>query len=249
MHTITIDGGTSNTRLTLWRGEAVLARRHSSVGVRDNVTAGSDAPLRQAVREGLSALLQESGMSADAVSVVLASGMIGAQSGLHEVPHVQAPAGLNTLADGMRPADLFDVWPQPIWFIPGVRHVRADLRVEQVDEADMMRGEEVEAMGWVAARARHMPGDTGAVLLVLPGSHTKVVHLSERGEILACMTTMAGELLQLLTQHSLLAATLGGALCGPYRRGRLAGRRASRHAGWIEPGCLHGPEPCAVHGQ
>jgi mannose-6-phosphate isomerase-like protein (cupin superfamily) len=69
---------------------------------------------------------------------------------------------------------------------------------------DMMRGEEVEAVGLYS-----LLGCKGPALFVLPGTHNKFVPMGENGEILGCMTSISGELLDAITHHTIIADAVG----------------------------------------
>lgn len=75
----------------------------------------------------------------------MASGMITADVGLVEVPHVTAPAGLEELSASLAPVLVPDVCPLPIHFIPGVKNRVSGVSLETFEAMDIMRGEEVEA--------------------------------------------------------------------------------------------------------
>lgn len=46
-------------------------------------------------------------------------------------------------------------------------------------------------------------------LLVLPGSHTKFVSVDKEGKIRSCLTTITGELLASITNHTIIADAVG----------------------------------------
>lgn len=121
---------------------------------------------------------------------LLCAGMIGSKRGWHEVPYVSAPADFAALArdtqwiDGGRAA-----------IVPGV--CRLDAR-----GADVMRGEEVQFLGAVAAGL--VPD---GALLCQPGTHCKWARVTD-GKLVDFTTAMTGELFALLRQHSLLADLL-----------------------------------------
>src|SRR5690606_32211607 len=71
-------------------------------------------------------------------------------------------------------------------------------------DADVMRGEEVQIVGAVAAGL--VPPDG---LLCHPGTHNKWVRL-EGGRIQSFRTVMTGEMFSLLKQHSILSDLLAG---------------------------------------
>ena len=123
---------------------------------------------------------------------LLLAGMIGSNKGWEEARYVPAPAGIDELAASL-------TWPgDREAIIPGISF-QSDSR------ADVMRGEEVQLLGAVAA------GDVPADALVChPGTHNKWVRVSG-GRIVAFRTVMTGELFNLLKGHSILADLLEGA--------------------------------------
>lgn len=120
---------------------------------------------------------------------LLLAGMVGSNRGWVEVPYVPCPAGLDDLAANL-------VWPgEREAIVPGVSFV-GECR------ADVMRGEEVQLLGAVAAG--QVPADA---LVCHPGTHNKWVVVGD-GRIQSFRTVMTGELFNLLRQHSILADLL-----------------------------------------
>ncbi|MGM9605154.1 MAG: 2-dehydro-3-deoxygalactonokinase, partial [Faecousia sp.] len=74
---------------------------------------------------------------------------------------------------------------------------------------DMMRGEEVETLAILHSLPKGVP-----YLLVLPGSHTKFVATDARGRITGCLTTITGELLDCITNHTVIADAVGRQFAG-----------------------------------
>ena len=122
---------------------------------------------------------------------MLLAGMVGSNIGWQLAPYVAAPAGIAELAGGLLRIDARTA------MVPGISTL-ADGR------PDVMRGEEVQFLGAVAAGL--VPPDS---LLVQPGTHCKWAEM-EGGRIAGFTTAMTGELFALLRQHGLLAAQLGG---------------------------------------
>lgn len=117
---------------------------------------------------------------------VLLSGMIGSRQGWVEVPYVTIPASFDRIADGMirHPEDA------SIHLVPG-------LAQDLPDQApDVMRGEETQIIGAIGE-------ETGARLLVMPGTHSKWVLVDDR-KIRWFATFMTGELFAVLKNHSIL---------------------------------------------
>jgi len=121
---------------------------------------------------------------------MLLAGMIGSSIGWRETPYIMCPAGLAQLVEGIVPTD-----DPLIFIIPGVQSALADT-------ADVLRGEEVQLIGAVAAGL--IPTDG---IVCHPGTHTKWV-MMKNGAIHAFRTVMTGELFALLRAHSILSDAL-----------------------------------------
>ncbi|MGK6324963.1 2-dehydro-3-deoxygalactonokinase [Sphingomonas sp. DT-51] len=123
---------------------------------------------------------------------VIAAGMVGSNRGWREVPYVDAPADLAALAAGaLRLPDAGTV------LLPGVA-LRSGAR------ADVMRGEEVQVLGALAAGLA--PADA---LFCQPGTHNKWI-ATTAGQITDIATALTGELFALLRGHGILSAMLDG---------------------------------------
>ena len=123
---------------------------------------------------------------------LLLAGMVGSNRGWIEVPYVRCPAAIGDLAANL-------VWPEEgrTAIVPGVSFV-------DPDEADVMRGEEVQLLGAFAA------GMIPAHALVChPGTHNKWARLDD-GRITRFRTVMTGEIFNLLRERSILADLLAG---------------------------------------
>ncbi|MBP2293697.1 2-dehydro-3-deoxygalactonokinase [Azospirillum rugosum] len=199
----TIDTGTTNTRVMVWKDGAVLAEAGRPVGVRDTAITGSTDALKTGVRDAIAEALSGAGLSGTADVLFLASGMITSNVGLCEIPHLLAPAGRAELAQGMRSAELPDVVDRPIWFIPGIKSHAGPITLDTADTMDIMRGEETETIGVL-----HAMRVDGPAVLVLPGSHSKFVRVDAEGRIAGSVTTISGELLDVLTKNTLIASSL-----------------------------------------
>jgi 2-dehydro-3-deoxygalactonokinase len=118
---------------------------------------------------------------------MLCAGMVGSNRGWVDAGYVPVPAGLEALAAGL-------CWVEPsrTAIVPGVCRTAGG-------RADVMRGEEVQLLGAVAAGL--VPADA---LVVQPGTHAKWATLA--GGMIADFTTaMVGEVFALLSKGSLLA--------------------------------------------
>lgn len=227
---ITVDCGTTNTRASLWNREGVcVGLEKEGVGVRDTAVDGNNLRLKAGVKACLERLLSRRGVRPDAVAAVYASGMITSDVGLVVVPHLTAPAGRDDFVRGVVLRDLPEVFPLPFHFIPGLKNLDGGVRPDNVESMDIMRGEETETL----ALQDLLPAGR-EYLFVLPGSHTKFVAVDKAGRMTGCLTSLAGELLSLLTTQSILADAVGRRFVGAdeYRRDvALAGCRVAARTG------------------
>jgi 2-dehydro-3-deoxygalactonokinase len=124
---------------------------------------------------------------------LLLAGMVGSNRGWIEAPYVPCPAGIDELAAAL-------VWAEErrTAIVPGVSFNGSN-------EADVMRGEEVQLLGAVATGL--IPSNA---LVCHPGTHNKWARL-EDGRIVRFTTVMTGEVFDLLREHSILADLLSGA--------------------------------------
>jgi 2-dehydro-3-deoxygalactonokinase len=198
---LTIDSGTSNTRARAWRGDRLVGAGDASVGVRDTARSGTTALLEAGVRDAVASALRAA--NADAPDLVLASGMITSGLGLLEVPHIQAPAGIVELASALREKVFPSIATVPIWFVPGVRCGSPPAQLATVSTLDMMRGEETETIGLIERARPNAPFH-----VLFPGSHAKFIAVDASARITTCLTTLSGELIESLAQHTVLASGL-----------------------------------------
>ena len=202
---ITIDGGTTNTRAVLWNDRAEhLHVVKSPVGVKNTAESGTNDCLKQSVKKLVQELLDWGKLTFEDIAGIYASGMLTSNVGLVEVPHLTAPAGEADFVEHVKTVVLEDICPLPIHFIPGLKNLDGKIALDQLESMDIMRGEEVEALALLDL----YPAKEGR-LIVLPGSHTKFVTVNPSGQLTGCLTSLAGELIEVLTRHTILADAVG----------------------------------------
>ena len=190
---LAIDWGTTNRRVYRIGDGAVVATERDALGV----TAVSDfAGELAAIRARFGDL------------PVLMAGMVGSTIGWREARYVPAPAGLDDLGDNLLRIDERTAIVPGVSFSDGTR-------------GDVMRGEEVQLLGAVAAGLT--PPDA---LLVQPGTHCKWVEMAG-SRITRFTTAMTGELFALVRAHGILSAQLGAdvALGDAFRDGVREGAK------------------------
>ena len=174
---IAIDWGTTNRRIYVLSNGVVTHTERDDRGA--NVIAQDDfASELESVRARLRDL------------PVLMAGMVGSSIGWRIAPYVPLPAGLDDLCGNLTWIDARTA------IVPG-------LSLLSGGRADVMRGEEVQLLGAVAAGIA--PADA---MLVQPGTHCKWVTMAG-GRVVDFTTSMTGELFALLEGHSLLRAQMG----------------------------------------
>ncbi|NJC43077.1 UNVERIFIED_ORG: 2-dehydro-3-deoxygalactonokinase [Xanthomonas campestris] len=173
---IAIDWGTSSLRGYLLAADGtVLEQRRGSDGIL--ACQGRFAEVLSTLVDGWDGPL-------------LLSGMIGSRNGWVEQAYLPCPADTAALAQAMR--SYTDLLPgRTLWFVPGVS------TGEQHGVPDVMRGEETQLVGLIAAL-----GD-GEHVACLPGTHSKWAQIAH-GQLTGFATVMTGELYAVLRQHSIL---------------------------------------------
>ena len=120
---------------------------------------------------------------------VILSGAVGSNMGWHEVTYLDCPASPEQISNG---ATKFTVRGLDIWILSGLK-TRTGLGAP-----DMMRGEELQLLGWMLEREEH-----SEQIVVLPGTHNKWALVAE-GQVQTFVTAFTGELYSLLEKHSIL---------------------------------------------
>jgi 2-dehydro-3-deoxygalactonokinase len=174
---IAVDWGTTNRRAWRVEGGRAAAEFEDGCGITSVAKGGFPERVRE-IRERLGNL------------PLVMAGMIGSNRGWVEAPYVPCPAGLPELAAGM-----LEVTGEQAAIVPG-------LSFTQGERGDVMRGEETQLFGAVAAGL--CPANT---LVCHPGTHNKWA-LIEDGRVTRFRTIMTGELFNLLRQHSILKGWL-----------------------------------------
>lgn len=180
---LAVDWGTSNLRA--WRlgaDGAVLRHAELPLGVSRLTPGEAAARFESEVRPALGA----EGLPA------LMCGMVGSTLGWTLAPYIACPASLGALAGGLVEA------------APGVRIVPG-LTGPGLIGPDVMRGEETQVLGWLAADPAR---GRGRRLLLHPGTHAKWVRLAD-GAVERFVTAMTGEIYAVMGAHGVLKFAQG----------------------------------------
>jgi 2-dehydro-3-deoxygalactonokinase len=216
---IYIDAGTTNTRVWLMRGKAVLSRTQAQVGVRDSARDGSTKRLTATLRDLIEKARATVRVARKPPACVVASGMITSSLGLAEVPHIPTPAGIDDLGLATEVHRFPDVTDLPVLLVPGVRSGPMPCDLATAGKADLMRGEETLCAGLL------MLGITPPPVTVLSlGSHWKAIQLDNAGRIVSSSTSLSGEMIHFTQTQTILASAVP------------QGRPAFIDARWLEAG-------------
>ena len=188
---ITIDGGTTNTRISLVKDWKVVDTLKFPVGARAGIQ--DKTLLKETVKKGIMDILAANQMDEKDITRILAAGMITCEFGLYKLDHTVVPAGIEELHKVMAEVCLDETSEIPFVFMRGVKTACTSL-----EEADMMRGEETELMGIAGL---HQGTDS---VYILPGSHSKIIRTDKEGRITEFSTMLTGEMAAALSQNTIL---------------------------------------------
>jgi 2-dehydro-3-deoxygalactonokinase len=176
---IAVDWGTTNRRAYLIDGDGKCVDEFEDAKGVLAVQSGAFPDAVAEIRQRL------------ADKPLLLAGMVGSNRGWVEAPYVPCPVSIEKLVDAL-------VWAgDREAIVPGVSYIGQG-------RADVMRGEEVQLLGGVAAGIVDPDG-----FVCHPGTHNKWA-LLRHGTIHIFGTVMTGELFNLLKEHSILADLLEG---------------------------------------
>lgn len=204
---ITIDMGTTNTRIVLWgKGQQKRGEIIYRIGAKRCAEEGNNREICDALRNGFTELFSQTGECWEQVKMVIGCGMLTSELGLVQIPHISSPAGICELAQSVRMVNIPDICPLPFYLIPGIQTAKETITVDNYDKYDIMRGEETETVAILKQF-----GLSGPVLLFLTGSHDKIIFVDRNGRISHSITSMTGELLEAVTFHTILSDATGNA--------------------------------------
>ncbi len=141
---ITIDGGTTNTRVHFVSGGAVRKSIKIPMGIK-----GDQNVLWRSIRDTIGEILSSFNLKKEEITAILLSGMI-----TREYEHICAPVGICDLHETMHKESIMDI---PAYFIRGVK-----------TQTDLMRGEETELYGLcgLGAGIYVLPGSHTKIIVV-----------------------------------------------------------------------------------
>jgi 2-dehydro-3-deoxygalactonokinase len=191
---ITVDGGTTNTRICLVVNGNIVDTIKYNVGAGKSVD--NKNILKNTIKEGISEILKRNNIQSSEILRILASGMLTSEYGIYTLEHIKTPVGIKKLHEGMTETVISEISNIPFVLMRGIK---TDCNC--FESADMMRGEETELMGL----ADSIYGDC---VYILPGSHSKIIKTDNMGEITDFSTMLTGEMIAAVSQNTILKAAV-----------------------------------------
>lgn len=187
---ITIDGGTTSTRVSLVSNKIVKQTVKPNIGAGKNLENSAD--YKTEIKKAVEKLITDNGLLEKDITRILASGMITSEYGLCSLEHISAPVGIQELHERMFETVIPEISTIPFVFVRGVKIISED-----IGKTDMMRGEETELIGLIGGKKEQC-------LYVLPGSHSKLIFTDDNGRIERFSTMLTGEMIFALSQSTIL---------------------------------------------
>lgn len=145
----------------------------------------------------------------------IASGMIGSRQGWQEVPYIESPADISSIAKHLASVET----PSGrLYIVPGV--------LQNTALPNVLRGEETQVFGALFSQ----PELSANCVVILPGTHSKWVTLSDN-KLQSFSTYMTGELFALLRNHSILGKPAAETIPQENTEAFLKGARVARESG------------------
>lgn len=187
---ITVDGGTTNTRVSLVKDGKITDTL--------KIKSEEDLSLYKAqLKKKIEELLRRSSITESDIIRILATGtMATAEIGLCPLEHLTLPVNIGRLKRESYETEIPEISKVPFVFVRGVKTV-----CDSVYSADMMRGEESELVGI-------MNGCREDSVYALMGSHTKIIKTDREGNILDIRTMLTGELAEAVSKNTILKHTV-----------------------------------------
>lgn len=128
---ISIDSGTTNTRITLVKDRNIIKTIKLPIGAKQKEL------LETKIKEAIKQLLANYNMTERDIKRILASGMITSEFGICPLEHLPTPAGISKLNKNMKEVYLSHISEIPFVFMRGVKITDSSL-----EGTGVMRGEE-----------------------------------------------------------------------------------------------------------
>lgn len=197
-----IDCGTTNTRVYLLNNKySIIAKNTKKVGVRDTAITGTNKVLKEGIEQAIIETLAYVGATVEDLKFAIVFGMITSEIGLKEVPHLTAPVTIAQLANNIEIINDINIFPLklPVIFIRGIKNNYGSAGIAGIRKIDFMRGEETQIAGILSKIENKLP-----LNVIILSSHTKLIHINDKGEIAGSITTLSGQIYEAIKKETFI---------------------------------------------
>lgn len=187
---ITIDGGTTNTRISIVSDGKII----------DTLKIKSDSNTEKykvVIKDNINELLKKNGFEEkDIIRILISGTMATAEFGIYPLDYVVTPVNIKMLKEESCEVIIPEISDIPFVVIRGVK-----TKGDSLDKVDAMRGEESELAGIMSANDK-------SCVYMLMGSHSKIIRTDDNGNIIDICTMLSGELIEAVSKSTILKNTL-----------------------------------------
>ncbi|MBR3934164.1 MAG: 2-dehydro-3-deoxygalactonokinase [Clostridia bacterium] len=187
---ITIDGGTTNTRISIVSDGKII----------DTLKIKSDSNTEKykiVIKDNINELLKKNGFEEkDIIRILISGTMATAEFGICPLDYVVTPVNIKMLKKESCEVVIPEISDIPFVVIRGVK-----TKGDSLDKVDTMRGEESELAGIMSANDK-------SCVYMLMGSHSKIITTDDNGNIVDICTMLSGELIEAVSKLTILKNSL-----------------------------------------
>ncbi len=187
---ITIDGGTTNTRISIVSDGKII----------DTLKIKSDSNTEKykiVIKDNINELLKKNGFEEkDILRILITGTMATAEFGIYPLDYVVTPVNIAILKRESCEVVIPEISDIPFVVVRGVK-----TQGDSLDKVDAMRGEESELAGIMSANDK-------SCVYMLMGSHSKIIRTDDNGNIIDICTMLSGELIEAVSKSTILKNTL-----------------------------------------
>lgn len=206
MYQIYIDSGTSNSKLYLLKDMHSVDFMIANVGTKDSAISGSNDVLLSGLKAIYNGVLERNNLLDKDIESIWLSGMVTNPFGIIEVEHISTPVDAKKLMEQRYIHYEEKYFHRELNLIRGVKTAQRgqSVTMENIDQMNNVRGEEIEVVGMVARGIIPMNEDC---VMVSPGSHTHLVFV-KNGTIMDIASNFTGELNYAIKKDTILGGEL-----------------------------------------
>lgn len=206
MYQIYIDSGTSNSKLYLLKDMHSVDFMIANVGTKDSAISGSNDVLLSGLKAIYDGVLKKNNLLDKDIESIWLSGMVTNPFGIIEVEHLSTPVDAKKLMEQRYIHYEEKFFKRELNLIRGVKTAQLGqiVTMENIDQMNNIRGEEIEVVGMVARGI--IPMNENCVM-VSPGSHTHLVFV-KNGTIMDIASNFTGELNYAIKKDTILGGEL-----------------------------------------